>query len=595
MDQKQSSLSFGRAFKNFAPLGPLFRQNAFFLALGFLSLLIVDGLQLVIPLVIKSAVDSLTLREATSKILLAHAGWIMLLASLMVLFRYIWRLFLLGHARMVEKVLRERLFSHVQTLPESYFIKHSTGDLMARFTNDLNAVRMATGMGLAAATDGLLLGAAAVAFMVSINPTLTLYTLIPAPFVVIFTRIYTRRMSAGYQRVQKSFGDLTQQVRESYSGIRVIKAYGQEEWTREKVILRSRHYADENIKLAKSLAVFFPMMMIFTNLGLAIVVGYGGGLAVFGDISPGDFVAFTVYLNLLTWPMMAMGWVTNLIGRGGAAMERISSVLDSPTENTSSRVLEIKKVKIAGELVAKGLSFSYPGQPSSALSNLNLKVPAGLFTALTGSVGAGKSTLISLLVRLWEPPEGTVFLDGNDICQMPLDVVRNNLLVALQDAVVFSDTVKNNLVFGRKEVDEAKIEQVLSLVRLDQEVKSLKKSLDTLLGERGITLSGGQRQRLALARVLIANPPVLILDDCLSMVDARTERDIMEDILEMRKGKTTLAITHRTGALRRADLVLVLDKGSLVEAGSHQKLLQAGGLYAKIYSDRLLQEKLNGL
>ncbi|MDI6797070.1 MAG: ABC transporter ATP-binding protein [Desulfatibacillaceae bacterium] len=594
MDQKQSSLSFGRAFKNFAPLGPLFRQNAFFLAMGFLSLLVVDGLQLVIPLVIKGAVDSLTLREATSNVLFAYAGWIILLASLMVLFRYIWRLFLLGHARMVEKILRERLFSRVQTLPESYFLKHSTGDLMARFTNDLNAVRMATGMGLAAATDGLLLGAAAVAFMVSINPALTLYTLIPAPFVVVFTRIYTRRMSSGYQRVQKSFGDLTQQVREAYSGIRVIKAYGQEEWTRDKVIARSRHYADENIKLAKSLAVFFPMMMIFTNLGLAIVVGYGGGLAVFGDISPGDFVAFTVYLNLLTWPMMAMGWVTNLIGRGGAAMERISSVLESPAE-TTSHTPETKKTLITGEIVVRGLSFAYPGQQSAALESLDLKVPAGLFTALTGSVGAGKSTLVSILVRLWEPPAGCVFLDGTDILQLPLDVVRNNILVASQDAVVFSDTVKNNLVFGRKGVDEAKTEQVLSLVRLDEEIKSLKKGLDTLLGERGITLSGGQRQRLALARVLISNPPVLILDDCLSMVDARTERDIMEDILKLRENKTTLAITHRTGALRRADLVLVLDKGTLVQAGTHQELLQVGGIYAKIYSDRLLQEKLNGL
>jgi len=595
LSSKPSSLSFGRAFKSFAPLGPLFRQNALFLALGFASLLIVDGLQLVIPLVIKSAVDSLTLREATARTLLVHAGWIMLLASLMVLFRYTWRLFLLGHARMVEKILRERLFSHVQTLPESYFLEHSTGDLMARFTNDLNAVRMATGMGLAAATDGLLLGAAAVAFMVFIDPLLTLYTLIPAPFVVILTRIYTRRMSSGYQRVQKSFGDLTQQVREAYSGIRVIKAYGREEWTRNKVISRSREYADENIKLAKNLAVFFPMMMIFTNLGLAIVVGYGGGLAVFGEISPGDFVAFTVYLNLLTWPMMAMGWVTNLIGRGGAAMERISAVLNSPREVLDAPSAGLPEKKLSGEIVVRGLSFSYPGQPSGVLNNLDLTVPSGLFTALTGSVGAGKSTLIALLVRLWEPPEGTIFLEGRDVLQFPLEFVRSNLIVASQDAVVFSDTVENNLVFGRKEVNRAKMDEVLSLVRLDEEIKHLKRGMDTLLGERGITLSGGQRQRLALARVLIANPPVLILDDCLSMVDARTERDIMEDLLKKREGKTTMAVTHRTGALRRADLVLVLDKGRLAESGSHKNLLQQGGIYAKIYQDRLLAEKLNGL
>ncbi len=591
MKKTAKSLSIKEALGEFAPLKQAFVDNWKGLAVGFLCLLIVDGIQLYIPLVIKEAVDALTRRAATAHDLFIYGLIILCLAALMGVIRYIWRILLLGHSRKIERDLRSRLYGHIQTLSSSFFQDMPTGDLMARSTNDINAVRMATGIGLTALVDGTVMAAAAICVMIYIHPTLTLIAMIPAPLVIILTRVFTRRMAAGYEATQKSFADVTEKVREAFAGIRVVKAYGREEWTKERVREKSQEYVQVNLRLAKSLGMFFPLMSIFTNTGLAVVVGLGGRLAIMDQISIGDFVAFTVYLNLLTWPMMAMGWVTNLVQRGGASMRRINGILNTQPEITS-RVKSQDNFVLDGAISVKGLDFSHPAAKTPVLENVSLEIPQGSTTAIVGPVGCGKSTLLHTLVRLMDPPEGAVFLDGQDVHDIPLGQLRRNLGFVTQVSTVFSDSIESNVIFGRPGISREQVLAALEAASFDQEVLDLKKGLDTLVGERGITLSGGQRQRLCLARAMLDEPPVLVLDDALSMVDTRTEERIVNQLLSHRKGRTTILVTHRMSTLKRADQIFVLDKGRLVESGSHERLMDNDGLYKALYRRQQLS---NGL
>jgi ATP-binding cassette subfamily B protein len=487
--------------------------------------------------------------------------------------------------------LRNRLYVHLQNLSLSFYHRTKTGDIMARAINDINAIRMATGMGMVALTDGIVLGLAAVGFMISISPSLTLIALIPAPLLLYFTRILTRRMSAGYERIQKTFSDLTEKAREAFAGIRVIKAYGRESWQSEKIHETGRAYISENMNLAKTFALFFPMIAIFTNLGLAIVIGLGGRLTILGQISTGDFVAFISYLNLLTWPIMAIGWVTNLVQRGAVSMRRVNRIFDEVPEVLDSphpRHLD----DIKGKLRLKGLSLRYPGYTSDALKNIDLTVEAGQTAAVVGRVGSGKTTLFHAIPRLYEVPRGTVFIDGVDIREIPLKTLRENIGFVTQEAIIFSDTIRNNVVFGRDGLTDQELERALKIAQFFEDVQSLERGMDTLLGERGVTLSGGQRQRLTIARAVIKNPPILILDDALSMVDTRTEERILNEILAHRQGKTNLVISHRLSTISRADLIVVLDRGALVELADHQTLLETGREYPRLYQRQVLAQEL---
>ena len=600
---KNLTASFKITLNNFQPLWIYFVKNRWALLAGVLSLLVVDFLLLMIPLIIKEAINLLVVQASGTGALLVKQGvMIGIIALFIALFRYVWRRLLLGHSRKVEQGLRNRLYGHIQTLSLSFFQNTKTGDLMARAINDINAVRMACGMGLVALVDGFVLGTAAIGFMMSIDWRLTLIALIPAPVVVILTRMLANQMSARFERVQKSFSDLTEQARESFAGIRVIKAHQREGWEYDRMKARGDRYVGESMHLARTLALFFPLMTLITNAGLAVVILLGGRYTILGTITPGDFVAFISYLNLLTWPVMAMGWVVSLIQRGSASMRRINGIFDAVPEiqdpgDENGRVSEghsgeVLSGNIKGSVDFHGLSFQYPGGTEYVLKDVNLKIRPGETVAIVGRVGCGKTTLLQIIPRLLNAPLNMVFVDGRDIRKLPLATLRKKIGFVSQDVFIFSDTIFNNVAFGMGDVSDEDVRQALDIAGISEEVAALDNGLETLLGERGITLSGGQRQRLTIARAVVGNFPILILDDALSMVDTRTEEGILNRILDLRQNRTNVIVSHRVSTIRRADRIFVFDHGSLKEEGTHESLILLKGIYAALYEEQLLGEAL---
>lgn len=582
----------GGMIRVFRPLLPTFRAHAGRLALGIFFLLVVDLLLLQIPLVIRSAVDALTTLQATPALLLQHAGIILGLAATIACFRFVWRYALLGHSRILEESLRNRLYRHLQSLSPTFYHRTRTGDVMARSINDLNAVRMAAGMGLVALADAIVLGTATIGFMAHLSPRLTVIALIPMPLVVMFSRRMTRRMAMGYEQVQQGFSSLTERIREAFSGIRVVKAYAREPWMLQRVQEEGRHYVGRNLHLARTLALFLPLMTVFTNLGLGVVVGFGGRLTILDQISTGDFVAFTTYLNLMAWPLMALGWVTNLMQRGSASMRRINGILEEEPDIASpARPLRLPD-RIRGELRVGNLRVRYPGQENDALQDIRCSLAGGETVALVGRVGSGKTTLLLCFPRMVPIPSGTLFLDGVDITRYALEGLRRAVGFVPQEAVLFSDTVRNNLLLGREDIPDEILIHALETAQLYEELRSLDGGLDAWVGERGLSLSGGQRQRLTLARALVSNPPVLILDDALSMVDTRTEERILNRVLSQRAGKTHLFVSNRLATIRRADRILVLEQGWLKEEGTHDELMARGGEYTTLYNRQMLEREL---
>jgi len=580
--------------KDFRPLKPYFIENQIALIIGLSSLLLVDALQLSIPRVIKSAIDALTTSEANPQALLRYALIIAGIAVIMAIFRYIWRYFVFGHSRKVEEALRNHIYQHLQTLSMSFYWKTSTGDLMARAVNDIDAVRMAAGMGLVALTDGIVLGLATIGFMLYINIPLTLISLIPTPFIVYFSLILTRRLGREFRQAQQTFSEVTESVREAFAGIRVIKAYNREGWDYTRVKQKGDRYIENNLALGRTLALFFPVMTLFTNLGLAVVIWLGGRLTILGTATTGDFVAFISYLNLLTWPMMALGWVTNLIQRGSASMRRINGILEEVPEITDC-IVSPYKVQIKGQIGLDRLTFLYPDRTEHALRDITLTIGSGQTVALVGGVGSGKSTLLQAIPRLIETGKGMILIDGIALHDIDLATLRGSIGFVTQEPYVFSDTILNNVTFGRQIADQESVNDALRIAQLREEVESLPRGIQSILGEKGITLSGGQRQRLTIARAIVANPPILILDDALSQVDTRTEAAILNGILQMRRGRTTIIVSHRLTTIKRADIIYVLREGLLVESGNHDMLLSTGGEYARLYERQQLSEELQGV
>jgi ATP-binding cassette subfamily B protein len=578
--------------KSFRLIKPYFLEKKALILLGLFSLLIVDMLQLFIPRVIKWAVDDLAVCCAATTRLMHYALYIVGLAVMIGAFRFVWRRCLIGTSRRVEEGLRNQLFSHIQTLSAAYFDETSTGTLMAHATNDVQHVRMAVGMGIVALTDAVVLGLAAIGFMLYINVTLTVFALLPMPVIVLLARVLTRRMHKLYRQVQAAFAELTEVVRERLAGIRVIKAYNREAAERERLSAASRDYLSKNLRLVRITGLFFPGMMLFSNISVAIVLYLGGSQTISLIITPGDFVAFISYLGLLTWPMMALGWVMNLIQRGAASLDRIEVILETnPHIINSPRPQSLKD--ISGAVVFDEVSFRYrPIQPW-VLSELSFSMAPGQTLGIVGPTGSGKSTICHLIPRLYEVTRGRLLMDGVDIRQWPLEVLRSHLAVVPQDAFLFSGTIEENLSFGRE--DASKEEMVLAAQRahLYDTIMGFAHEFDTLIGERGVTLSGGQKQRLALARALLLDTPVLILDDPLSQVDTETAAAILASVREASRNRTMVMVSHRISHVKGADLILVLEEGHLKAAGTHEELMAQEGYYSKMYRLQEIEEGLN--
>jgi ATP-binding cassette subfamily B protein len=575
----------------FSLIRPYFAEKKAAIAAGLISLILVNFLQLLIPRVIKRVVDDLTAMSLDTTGLLIYAGQIAGIGCCMGLFRYIWRNCLLGTSRRVEEGLRNKLFAHLQTLSAQYFDATRTGDLMAHATNDILQVRMASGMGLVAINDAVFLGLAAVGFMLVISPLLTLLVLIPMPLIIVGTRFFTKRMHQRYQAVQASFSDLTEAVRERMAGIRLIKAYNLEQREAENLNTESQAYVRENIRLVRTTGAFFPLMLMLTNLSMAMVIYFGGRLTIMTAISPGDFVAFISYLGLLTWPMMAMGWVINLIQRGRASLDRIQAILGTQPavqEPANPKSLAYRPPSVTFDQV----TFAYPGG-EPVLKDISFQLQPGQTLGLVGPPGAGKSSLLQLIPRLYDPNQGRIMIQGLDLSQISLASLRSLAAYVPQEPFLFSGTIRDNLLIGKEGASDKEIYAALTKADMQETVRGFPKDLDTVVGERGVILSGGQKQRIALARAFLHAGPLLILDDPISQVDTQTGRRILDRLGPETEARTTLIASHRLAALSTADWILTLDQGCIVETGTHEQLMDLGGFYARTYRFQEIEEALN--
>ena len=575
---------------------PYFIENRFRILIGILCLILVDILQLFIPRIIKQAVDDLTGFQIEGRQLLIYALYMIAIAVCIGAFRYVWRRCLLGTSRRVEEGLRNKLFTHLQSLPASYFDGVKTGDLMAHATNDIQQIRMATGMGMVALNDAIVLGLAAIGFMAYINIELTAFVLIPMPLIVVSTRFFSKKMHRRYQSVQAAFSDLTEVIRERFAGIRIIKAHHLKNEAAAAVEAASQDYVNENIRLVKIMGSFFPMMLLFTNLSLAIVLYLGGRQTIMQTITPGDFVAFLSYLGLLTWPMMALGWVTNLIQRGRASLDRINIILKTAPE-IKDRKNAASLEKVQGHITFENVTFRYGSAKdrnrTAALSQIEFSLAPGSVLGIVGPPGCGKSTLLSLIPRLYDIQEGRILLDGHDIRDLKLKTLRSHIAFIPQEPFLFAGTIRDNMTFGNRAITEGQLEKTAGQAALYDTIKSFPKGFDTVVGEKGVILSGGQKQRIAIARCLLHPAALLILDDPISQVDPETGTDIINTIRGMAGQKTIIIVSHRLSAVSYADQIITLDQGRIVESGSHEQLMASNNYYARTIQLQEIEEDLN--
>jgi ATP-binding cassette, subfamily B, multidrug efflux pump len=565
------------------------------LALGLVCILVATALSLVSPWLLKYVIDGLIRGEARTRLAL-YAAAIVGLALADGAFRYLMRTLLIGASRQIEYDLRQEFFAHLQRLPQSYFQANRTGDLMSRATNDLGAVRMMVGPALMYFASTALGFVIAVVIMWSIDARLTLVALLPLPGVTLGTRYFGRAIHDRFERIQAQLSDMSAVVQEALAGVRVVRAYRQEAAEIARFAQANDEYVRRNRGLIRLQAAFYPTLTLCFGLSGLLVLWFGGRDVMRGQLTLGEFVAFGRYLVLLSWPLIAFGWVINLVQRGVASWERMLEVLDVPAAGQVDTPAPLR-APLRGRLEARGLSFRYHGATTDALTDVSFTLEPGQTLALVGPTGAGKSTLVQLLTRLHEPPPGTLFADGVDVRDLSLADLRAAMAVVPQEPFLFSETVGGNILFGRDVAwGEGESRQqgahAADIAALTDDVSGFPNGFDTVVGERGITLSGGQKQRVSLARALLTDRPILVLDDALSAVDTATEAVILQRLRDVRRSRTCVIVAHRISTVRDADLILVLVGGRVVERGTHDALVAAGGVYADLHQRQLLEEEL---
>ncbi len=559
--------------------------------LGVLSLVFVDLLQLYIPRYISRVIDHLRYDKPDMSYVNLIIWWVVGIALGIAILRFFWRYFIIGASRRFDYLARNILFDKLLSLSMSYFDLNRSGDLMARFTNDLQAVRMALAQGVVMAVDATFMATMTVLFMGKfVSWKLTWLAIIPMPGVALVALFFGRLIHGRFMKAQEEYSALSEITEETVSGVRIIKSFAANELMHRLFNERSMRNYKAAMSLAKVSSLFFPLMIFFASLCQIIALRFGGAMVIQGRVSLGEFVAFNSYLGMLTWPMMAFGWVLNMIQRGRASYKRIMEVMSQkPQVVEPANPVRIDRVE---NVVFSKLTYSYPGTTRQVLKEVSFSFNRGSMVGIVGTVGSGKSTIVKLLTKLYPVERGKIFINGVDINDISSENIRSLIAFVPSEAFLFSDEIRKNIAFAKEEIDEEKIVKYAKLAAVHEDIQKFPEKYKTVVGERGVTLSGGQKQRVTIARALYTEKDVLIFDDCLSAVDPETEERIISTLRENYRDKTMIVITHRLKVLKDADLIIVLDDGQIVEMGNHEELVEREGLYYSMFKKQLIEGEI---